>query len=113
VCSEENLVRLNPVRLALASFDCYLEREYPESYAGFRFVEGDTLVEFGFMTELRRRVAEVCQSVAIAPRVSGFAAQFSLVEWLYAKAMVRRAWTELSAQMPLLPTVASRSVRAA
>jgi hypothetical protein len=91
----------NPTRLALASFDCYLEREYPESYAGFRFVEGGTLVEFGFVNELRRRVAEVRQSVAITPRVSGFAAQFSLVELLYAQAMVRRAWAELREQMPL------------
>jgi hypothetical protein len=91
----------NPTRLALASFDCYLERQYPESYAGFRFVEGGTLVEFGFVTELRQRVAEVRRSVAITPRVSGFAAQFSLVELLYAKAMVRRAWAELREQMPL------------
>lgn len=91
----------NPIRLALASFDCYLERAYPESYAGFRFVEGGTLVEFGFVTELRERVAEVRHSVAITPRVSGFGAQFSLVELLYAKAMVRRAWAELREQMPL------------
>jgi hypothetical protein len=91
----------NPVRLALAGFDCYLERAYPESYAGFRFVEGGTLAEFGFVTELRRRVGEVRQSVTIKPRVSGFAAQFSLVELLYAKAMVRRAWGELREQMPL------------
>ncbi len=29
----------SPTRLALAKLDCYLERAYPESYAGFRFAE--------------------------------------------------------------------------
>lgn len=91
----------NPTRLALSELDCYLEREYPESYAGFRLAEHNTLVEFGFVSDLRERVAEVRQNVAFKPRVSGFAARFSLVELLYAEAMFKRAWTELQQQMPL------------
>jgi hypothetical protein len=60
-----------------------------------------TLVEFGFVSELRRRVGEVRQSVAIKPRVSGFRGAIFARGVAYAKAMVRRAWSELREQMPL------------
>lgn len=91
----------HPTRLALAELDCYLEREHPESYAGFRLVPDLTLVEFGFVRDLRRSVAGVRQQVAFKPRISGFAARFSLVELRYAEVMLRRAWTDLCRIAPL------------
>jgi hypothetical protein len=65
---------VSATRLALAKIDHYLERAHPENYAGFRFAAGDALIEFGFISDLRRRVAEARTSVAYPARVSGFAA---------------------------------------
>jgi hypothetical protein len=83
------------VREELRSVDCYLERTFPEDYAGFRIVEGGTLVEFGYRSDLRRHIARVRTRVTFPTRVTGFAARFALVDLRYTFVRVSRDWDAL------------------
>jgi hypothetical protein len=92
---EVEALDVNRVRNELRPLDCRLERSQPASYAGFRLAHENRLVEFGFVSDLRRQIVAVRHGVPFPARVSGFAARFALVELRYACVMVSRSLERL------------------